>query len=428
MRILSLIFVFFGYIFSQNLDPILIKKGNDSNHTMLLIGGIQGDEPGGFLAASLIATQYKITKGSLWVVPNLNFPSIIERSRGTKGDMNRKFAHIDKNDPDYDAVNYIKKLIVDENVTLILNLHDGSGFFRDKFLSKDKNPDKWGNTAIIDQSILQNGYYTNLQDVAKRVVGVVNKNLLNDEHRYHVKNTHTAEGDVEMLKSLTYYAVTKGKSAFANEASKNLNAEQRVFYHLSAIEEYFRLVGIEFQRPFELSPNGVKSAINQPIEVILNDKFLLYLKNPRANIKFIPSPKEIKFSTKNPITAVIKDSNSYKVQYGNRILTRLTTQNFEYSNLDIDGAEVTIDDKNLMVKFGTKITVKDSFKIAKINGIRTNVIGFNSKLKDESDIKISKNQFESAYSIDKGGKIYRIEFYEIGIKDKFLGMFLVEFI
>ena len=121
MRILSLIFVFFGYIFSQNLDPILIKKGNDSNHTMLLIGGIQGDEPGGFLAASLIATQYKITKGSLWVVPNLNFPSIIERSRGTKGDMNRKFAHIDKNDPDYDAVNYIKKLIVDEYVTLILN-------------------------------------------------------------------------------------------------------------------------------------------------------------------------------------------------------------------------------------------------------------------------------------------------------------------
>ena len=83
------------------LDYALIKKGEPSENTMLLIGGIQGDEPGGFLAASIVATDYNITKGSLWVVPNLNFPSIIERSRGTKGDMNRKFAHVDKNDPDY---------------------------------------------------------------------------------------------------------------------------------------------------------------------------------------------------------------------------------------------------------------------------------------------------------------------------------------
>ena len=58
------------------LDYALIKKGEPSENTMLLIGGIQGDEPGGFLAASIVATDYNITKGSLWVVPNLNFPSI----------------------------------------------------------------------------------------------------------------------------------------------------------------------------------------------------------------------------------------------------------------------------------------------------------------------------------------------------------------
>ena len=55
---------------------------------VLVVGGIQGDEPGGFSAATLLTTNYTIRKGVLWVVPNLNFPSIIKRSRGLYGDMN----------------------------------------------------------------------------------------------------------------------------------------------------------------------------------------------------------------------------------------------------------------------------------------------------------------------------------------------------
>jgi purine nucleoside phosphorylase len=428
MKKLILFFLAAACVFAKPLEPVLIKKGADSNNTMLLIGGIQGDEPGGFLAASLVATDYEISKGSLWIVPNLNFPSIIQRSRGTKGDMNRKFANVDKNDPDYEAVMWIKELIANENVSLILNLHDGSGFFRDKFINNDKNPDKWGNTAIIDQSALKEGYYADLQSVAERVVGKVNENLLNEEHRYRVKNTRTSEGDLEMLKSLTYYAVTKGKSAFANEASKNLNAEQRTFYHLNAIEEYFRLVGIEFSRPFELSVKGVKSAIEKPVEVVLFDKFLLHLKNPRANLKFIPIPEgAIKYSASNPVTAVVKEGASYKVQYGNRVLTRLTPEFFEYSALNIGEVGVIIDGERKTVKLGSKIAVLNDFEIEKIDGVRVNAIGFSSNQKDESGVKIARKSLSESYSVDKNGKIFRVEFYESGAKDKFLGMFLAEF-
>ena len=428
MKNLILFFLAAACVFAKPLEPVLIKKGGDSNNTMLLIGGIQGDEPGGFLAASLVATDYEISKGSLWIVPNLNFPSIIQRSRGTKGDMNRKFANVDKNDPDYEAVMWIKELIANEKVSLILNLHDGSGFFRDKFINNDKNPDKWGNTAIIDQSALKEGYYADLQSVAERVVGKVNENLLNEEHRYRVKNTRTSEGDLEMLKSLTYYAVTKGKSAFANEASKNLNAEQRTFYHLNAIEEYFRLVGIEFSRPFELSVKGVKSAIEKPVDVVLFDKFLLHLKNPRANLKFIPIPKgAIKYSASNPVTAVVKEGSSYKVQYGNRVLTRLTPEFFEYSALNIDEVGVIIDGERKNVKLGSKIAVLNDFEIEKIDGVRVNAIGFSSNQKDESGVKIARKSLNESYSVDKNGKIFRVEFYESGAKNKFLGMFLAEF-
>jgi len=60
----------------KNFDFNIIKKGYKDNNTLLIVGGIQGDEPGGFMAASLIATHYDITKGSVWIVPNLNFTAL----------------------------------------------------------------------------------------------------------------------------------------------------------------------------------------------------------------------------------------------------------------------------------------------------------------------------------------------------------------
>ena len=58
---------------TQSFDFDFIKKGVQDDNTLLIVGGIQGDEPGAFMAASLIATHYNITKGSVWIVPNLIF-------------------------------------------------------------------------------------------------------------------------------------------------------------------------------------------------------------------------------------------------------------------------------------------------------------------------------------------------------------------
>ncbi|AQW82184.1 peptidoglycan LD-carboxypeptidase [Campylobacter pinnipediorum subsp. pinnipediorum] len=422
--------IFFGVLaFCQNLDYALIKKGVQDDNTMLLIGGIQGDEPGGFLAASIVATDYNITKGSLWVVPNLNFPSIIQRSRGTKGDMNRKFAKIDKDDPDYRAVISIKKLITDPRVSLILNLHDGSGFYSGKHISNDINPSRWGSTCIVDQTKLQGSSYPDLEDIATRVKNHINSKILDAHHTYHVKNTRTAEGDVEMLKSLTYYAVTQNKSAFANEASKNLNAEERTYYHLLAIEEYMRVVGIEFTRPFELDVKSVKKAIEKEIHLsFFNNMFVLNLIDTRSALTYIPLKigVEPEYVSTNPLLAVIKEGNGYKVQYGNRFVTKIIPQYFQYGK-KIDTIKVIVDGKEEILQSGTKVSVENFFNIEKQNGIRVNVIGYNSGKIDESDENISRKNMITRYSTDKAGKIYRVELYEIN-SNKFVGMFLVEFV
>ncbi len=413
---------------ANTLDYALIKKGEPSENTMLLIGGIQGDEPGGFLAASIVATDYNITKGSLWVVPNLNFPSIIERSRGTKGDMNRKFAHVDKNDPDYNSVMKIKDVITDKNVTLILNLHDGSGYYRDKFINKDENPDKWGNTCIIDQSTLPGSKYPELESIASSVKDVLNKHLIDQKHQYHIKNTHTAMGDKEMLKSLTYYAITQNKSAFANEASKNLNAEQRTYYHLIAIEEYMKKAGISFTRPFNLDVKSVKKAIEKEIRLELENSYAISLKNLKPLINFVPLKKgELNYSSPNPLIAVIKENGGFKVQYGNRFVTRLKPQYFEFAK-PLEEISLISDSSELTLKSGDKFSVKKSFKVKALKNVRVNVIGYGTKSIDESEQEVTKNSLNKSYSIDKDGKIYRVEFYknEDG-KEKFAGMILVEF-
>ena len=87
-------------------------RDDPGGNTMLVIGGIQGDEPGGFNAASLLVTHYTVERGNLWIVPNLNFESIVRRSRGVHGDMNRKFPGVASDDPDYARVERIKSLIL----------------------------------------------------------------------------------------------------------------------------------------------------------------------------------------------------------------------------------------------------------------------------------------------------------------------------
>ena len=68
MRSVLIKIIFILNIFYINLyaDIQLIKKeNNDSNTTLLVIGGIHGDEPGGYFAASILSTHYKINSKNL---------------------------------------------------------------------------------------------------------------------------------------------------------------------------------------------------------------------------------------------------------------------------------------------------------------------------------------------------------------------------
>ena len=436
-------------------------KSLGDNNTILIFGGMQGDEPGGFHAASLLISDYNITKGKIIVAPNLAFDSIIKRARGVKGDLNRKFAKLDKKDPDYETVQRIKELILREEVGMVLNLHDGWGFYHPTFIDEMKNPKRWGNSSVIDTREINATKYKELESIAANTVEVLNSKLIDPKHKYHLKNTKTKElEDTQMLKALTYFVISNNKAAFANEASKNLPVNLRTYYHLVAIENYFKTAGIEFERGFELSPDGVQKAINKELQIkMFNDKILLSLKKPRSIINYLPFPvhRTLDYTTSNEITAVVADEKGFFVQYGNRFQARIKPEYFEFSNAFNDFS-IIVDDEQQIVPFASKVRVKKYFQIPKIKGVRVNVIGLD-KGKDESGLKVRKKDMLSQYSLDKAGKIFRVEFYELRAanlaqqvidknaskiiknapqinhktyekvvkKDKFLGLILVEF-
>ncbi|WP_373004747.1 M99 family carboxypeptidase catalytic domain-containing protein [Sulfurimonas sp.] len=404
----------------------LIQKGKLDKNTLLVVGGIQGDEPGGFISASILATHYEITKGSIWIVPNLNFYSIIKRSRGPYGDMNRKFAELSKKDPEYEAVTRIKNYIKDDNVKLVVNLHDGSGFYRPKYEDSMHSPNRWGQCSIVDQSHIDIPKYGNLSEISVEVVKHVNENLIKSEDIYHVHNTKTKDGDKEMEKSLTYFAINQGKAAFGNEASKNLPTHKRVYYHLLALEKYMDIMGIEYKRKFTLDANGVYKAINDDIYISLYDeKIKLPLSEIRNMVKYFPIKKDgvVDFKASNPLLTIIKKDNTYVIQYGNRRLSRLKA---DYQDIDAEhkSVKLKVDGKLQDVKFGSLIDVKTSFLVEENSAYRVNVIGYTNKKKKETGIEIKNKEIPKHFSIDTKGTIFRVEYYT---ENKFAGMVLIKF-
>ena len=396
--------------------------------TVLVVGGIQGDEPGGFHAASLLVTHYKVTKGNVWVVPNLNFESIIERSRGVNGDMNRKFANVLENDPDYQSVQRIKELIRNPKVSFIFNMHDGSGFYRQEHTDWLHSPHRWGQSIIIDQEQLDVEQYANIGDLSRMVTENINFFLLNEEHTYHVKNTRTREGDTEMAKTLTYFAINNGKAAVGLEASKTLSTAERSYYHLNALEHFFQILGVEIERDFNLEPTMVQHAIDENIQIAFyENKMMLDIAKARSRIGYVPLQKnaDLEVHPSNPLIAVTQQGKGYRVNYGNRDITYLHPQFFDY-DYSLNAVNMEIDGVLKEIELGSVIEVKERFQVKpETDDYRVNVIGWTKKgVDNEAWQEIEKGSILKRYSVDEDGELFRVELYK---EDKFSGMVLIRF-
>jgi len=399
-------------------------KNNNLKNRLLVISGIHGNEPGSYFAGAILAKHYKIKKGSLIVVPNLNFDSIIRNRRGFYGDMNRKFAYIKNNDKDRKIIQDIKKLILSSDADMILNLHDGHGFYRKRWISRIFNPRAWGQACIIDQDTLKGVKFGNLDELTTKVSKSLNRSLDKSHHSFSVKNTNTKFTDEQMQLSLTYFAIRNHIPAVAIETSKNLKKlSQKVKYQLLAIEEFMKNMGIEFSRDFKITNQNIKKILYPKDDIIINDSFIIYADNLKKSIRYFPMTRKgiKKIVSTHPLVTIRKLKNRYDLMCGNKVLTKIYPD-FVRKIKKIDFIKIKIDGKIKKIPIASKFTFKKRFKVLANKKYRVNIIGFSKRgIKNENMIEINADKILKRYSMNKNKKCYRIEIYQA---KNFSGMIL----
>ena len=306
--------------------------GVEKGKTLLIIGGIQGNEPGGYLAADLYVDM-SLKKGNLIVVPRANFYSIIRNQRGVSGDMNRKFAVFSEEDNENKIVGVLKKLIAESDY--LLNLHDGSGFYSETWESDLRNPKRFGQSVIADsdQYCTKGNETLYLGDLARKVCETVNAQMENKAYHFRFNNHRTDKTDTihaEQRKSATYYALTHhGIPAFGIETSKSIPSNKlRVKFQSMVINA--------FMKEFDIIPEHPK----------------IYLNPPRLEYLVVTVNKA------NPV--VVYDKQSFFVRKGDTIEVSHIEANYERGlSVDILGLGNSNDyRKNTQIKEPTTIVVK----------------------------------------------------------------------
>ncbi|MCK9263478.1 MAG: M14/M99 family metallopeptidase [Deltaproteobacteria bacterium] len=291
-------------VFFQGTDhrlDVYRINGEEPGPTLMIMGGIQGDEPGGYLAADLYADM-SLKQGNLIVVPRANLYSIMVNERGPNGDMNRKFAEAQPFDPDSEVVKKIKAFM--DEADYFLNLHDGSGFYHPDYIDNMRNPRRFGQCIITDTDryITPSGETYDLQGMSERVIAQVNTAIHEQGYHFHYNNHRTSATDSlhkEQRKSATYYMLTRlHKPAFASETSKSIrDFRDRVVFQTMVVNAFMKEFGIVPAQPsIYIEPpkmeyalislnNGPPIAVRDQEQLVINQGDTVRVTDIKSNYK-----------------------------------------------------------------------------------------------------------------------------------------------
>lgn len=286
---LSFVHLGWGELYFQNTDhqlEVLRIKGEKPGLTVLIFGGIHGDEPGGYFSSEKLE-KIKLYNGNLIVVPRVNFPSIMLNRRELHGDMNRKFVNEETpGDPDTEVVRILKNLMKEADI--FINQHDAFGFHREKYLNKLYNPSSYGQSLIIDTAHFYSQKLNqdiHLAELGQRILKRVNHQIENKDHHFGFWDHNSVSLSTkfpEMKKSATYFALTNFSiPAFGLETSKNIaGLDLKVKYQLLVIQEILHEFGLEADFPL---PNVQEPELYW-IECLKNGKDIIRV-NSNTNLR-----------------------------------------------------------------------------------------------------------------------------------------------
>ena len=381
--------------------------GKEPGKTLLLIGGIQGNEPGGFLSADLYADM-ALAKGNLIVVPRANFYSIVLNRRKINEDMNRKFAQSSKENYETKIVSILKQLISESDC--LLNLHDGSGFYSDRWEGPMRNPKRYGQSIIADCNIYtvpETGEILHLGDMAERVIEKMNAYIKEPGHLFRFNNHRTQDPDTihaEQRKSATYYALFQcGIPAFGIESSKSLSLETKVRHHNLAINAFMELLGVVPETPgIYLDPPVMRyivMAVNSNIPFAIPNGHTL-----RVRQGDVVSISNVEANYKRGLTADVLDHGTFndmgkpiRIERPTQVIVRKDHHPCGMINIVLDPGQrpaYTVSALPEVMFFNTRINSQEHLfmnhaSVALVKGDRLELVDVTTNLADPSEITVN---------------------------------------
>lgn len=432
----------------HHLEVIRIK-GKKPGLTVLIFGGIHGDEPGGYFSSEILC-KVKLHKGNLIIVPRVNFPSIMLNRREVHGDMNRKFGKGEQpGDPDAEVIRLLKKLM--KEADLFINQHDAFGFHREKYIDEMYNPSRYGQSLIIDSSRFFSkklGKEISLGEIGKRIMNRVNKRIKNPDYHFGFWDHNSLDRKtkhLEMRKSATYYALTTHSiPAFGLETSKDLpTLYHKVKYQLLMIEEILREFGLEAEFP----SSKVIPPVLYWVEFLKNGKEIIRI-NGNTNLRLNPGDKirvkhifsnydtglsanihnwgtindiDKEYEFKGNATIVIKKNH---ITMGKIYLRHYLSNSIKEVVVEINGKETRIPTwGKIEVKTGQYFNIKGT--IPDFSNLRFDVRGFSAPpgKKGDGGVNIYPRQLLDRYSFKENDRVYFVKIYNDG---RFAGGFQLE--
>ena len=197
--------------------PYLVKTGDRPGPTIVVMGGLHGDEIAGYLAARQLE-NWTVSSGTLVLVPDANAPAIRANRRFVGRNINALFPGKADGDGNQRLAHALWQLIKNSKPDLLLTLHESRGFYRE-------DRARYGQTFTFDLPVYRDRF--------ARVVQAVNCGIAPGREQFSLK--------MEAFPTCPTYCATKwlGVAATSIETARPLPLNQRVSYQLDALKAFF---------------------------------------------------------------------------------------------------------------------------------------------------------------------------------------------
>ena len=214
---------------------------------LTVLGGVHGNEPGGWLAAERLVQQVRPVAGGFLVVPRANRLAIdlFQRTTDEMGDLNRLYPGDANGQPMAQMAHQIVETLKAYRVTHVIDMHESWAFYRDRTETAT-------GTAYLGQTVSSRGEPG--ESLARQVVETVNSTRVQLAHeeltfrewppRDSVPGTPIAgfTGYRGSRSSLGLPMHVPGLAAILVEMGQQQDLERRVQLHVDVVQEALRIL------------------------------------------------------------------------------------------------------------------------------------------------------------------------------------------